>query len=106
MPMSMTIEDKIRNYILKQYPALAARGLGDSDALAGVLDSLAVLGVGGFIEPEFSVELTSADLTDENFESISSIARLGERLGGLSVQIAAGVIEIPNPTYLITYRNT
>jgi len=86
MPVSMTIEDKIRNYILKQYPALEARGLGDSDTLAGVLDSLAVLGVVGFIEPEFSVELTSADLTDENFENISSIARLVERLGASSAK--------------------
>jgi len=82
----MTIEDKIRNYILKQYPALGPRGLGDGDALAGVLDSLAVLGVVGFIEPEFSVELSAADLTDENFENIGSIARLVERLGASSAK--------------------
>lgn len=81
-----TIEDKIRNYIFKQYPALEAEGLKDDDPLAGVLDSLAVLGVVGFIEPEFSIELTPADLTDENFENIASIRRLVERLGASSVK--------------------
>ena len=77
----MTAEDKIRDYIFKQYPALEPKGIGNDDALAGVLDSLAVLGVVGFIEPEFSIELSPSDLTDENFESISSIARMVERLG-------------------------
>lgn len=86
MQTTTTIEDKIRNYIFKQYPALQARGLKDGDPLAGVLDSLAVLGVVGFIEPEFSIELTPADLTDENFENIASIARLVERLGSPSVK--------------------
>jgi acyl carrier protein len=86
MQSATTIEDKIRNYIFKQYPALQAKGLKDDDPLAGVLDSLAVLGVVGFIEPEFSIELTAADLTDENFENIASIARLVERLGAPSVK--------------------
>ncbi len=76
----MTIEGKIREYIFEQYPALKGNGLGDNDPLSGVLDSLAVLGVVGFVEPEFSVELSPSDLTDENFESIASISRLVERL--------------------------
>ena len=76
----MRIEDKIRAYIVKQYPAIDSRKLGDGDPLTGVLDSLAILGVVGFIEPEFSVELSPSDLTDENFENIASISRLVERL--------------------------
>jgi len=75
----MQIEDKIREYIYQQYPDLQGK-LAENDPLAGVLDSLAVLGVVGFIEPEFSIELSASDLTDENFESIASIARLIERL--------------------------
>ena len=78
--MIMMIEDKIREYILRRYPVLQARSLGDHDPLVGVLDSLAVLGLVGFIEPEFSVELSASDLTDENFESIASISRLVARL--------------------------
>lgn len=86
MEAATTIEDKIRNYLLKQYPALAAKGLEDNDPLTGTLDSLAVLNVVGFMEPEFSIELTPADLTDENFENIASIARLVERLGAPSLK--------------------
>ena len=77
----MTTEEKIRDYIFKQYPALEFSGIGNNDPLSGVLDSLAVLGVVGFIEPEFSIELSPSDLTDENFETINSIARMVERLG-------------------------
>ena len=79
--ISITTEDRLRSYIFTQYPALQAQGLGSHEPLAGVLDSLAVLGVVGFIEPEFSVELSPSDLTDENFETLSAIARLVERLG-------------------------
>jgi len=86
METTTTIEDKIRNYLCRQYPALAAKGLKDNDPLAGTLDSLAVLSVVGFMEPEFSIELTPSDLTDENFENIASIARLVERLGASSLQ--------------------
>jgi acyl carrier protein len=78
----MEIENAIRNYIYERYPAVRAKGLGDEDTLTGVLDSLAVLGLVGFIEPEFSIQLNPSDLTDENFESIASIARLVGKLKG------------------------
>ena len=78
--MTNSIEEKIRSYILQRYPVLQAKGLNDNDALVGVLDSLAVLGLVGFIEPEFSIEFSPSDLTDENFESVSTISRLVDRL--------------------------
>lgn len=77
---TVNTEDKIRQYILEHYPVLEAKGLGNDDSLVGVLDSLAVLGLIGFIEPEFSVELSPSDLTDENFGSINAIAQLVHRL--------------------------
>lgn len=78
--MMPTIEDKIRGYIFQRYPVLQAKGLNNDDSLVGVLDSLAVLGLVGFIEPEFSVELSPSDLTDENFENVITISRLVDRL--------------------------
>jgi acyl carrier protein len=78
--MMQTIEEKIRGYIFQRYPVLQAKGLKNDDSLVGVLDSLAVLGLVGFIEPEFSVELSPSDLTDENFESVVTISRLVDRL--------------------------
>jgi acyl carrier protein len=76
----VTTEDRIRSYILSHYPALEAKGLGNDESLVGVLDSLAVVGLTGFIEPEFSIELNASDLTDENFETITAISQLVERL--------------------------
>lgn len=73
-------EDRIRSYILSRYPVLEAKGLGNDDSLVGVLDSLAVVGLIGFIEPEFSIELNASDLTDENFETITAVSQLVERL--------------------------
>lgn len=78
--IAITTEDKLRSYIFAQYPALQSQGLGSDQPLAGVLDSLAVLGVVGFVEPEFSVELSPSDLTDENFETLAAISKLVERL--------------------------
>lgn len=78
----MGIEEAIRNYIFERYPAVKAKGLADGDTLNGVLDSLAVLGLVGFIEPEFSVQLSPSDLTDENFETIATISRLVAKLKG------------------------
>ncbi len=80
------IEDAILHYIYERYPAVKAKGLSNQDTLTGVLDSLAVLGLVGFIEPEFGVQLSPSDLTDENFETITSIARLVEKL---KVQVTA-----------------
>ena len=78
--VTIKTEDRIRGYILEQYPALQTEGLADDESLVGVLDSLAVLGVIGFIEPEFSIELTPADVTDENFQSVRTISQLVQRL--------------------------
>jgi acyl carrier protein len=73
-------EEKIRRYLLHRYPGLQEKGLANGDALVGVLDSLAVLGLIGFIEPEFSIELSPSDVTDENFASVAAITQLVERL--------------------------
>jgi acyl carrier protein len=78
--MTQTTEDRIRDYIFRRFPVAEAQGLANNDPLVGVLDSLAVLGLVGFIEPEFRIELRPSDLTDENFESIATISRLVDRL--------------------------
>jgi acyl carrier protein len=82
--MTAAMEDKIRHYILEHYPALQGSGLANDDSLTGILDSLAVLGLIGFIEPEFSVELSPSDLTDENFASITAVSQLVQRLQQLT----------------------
>ena len=80
MEAKLDTQEKILGYILGQIPGLQSPRLQYGDSLVGVLDSLAVLGVIGFIEPEFGVELSPADVTDENFASIAAISELVTRL--------------------------
>jgi len=82
MPDDLTssAEERIRQYILSHHPALGIDSLRADAPLNGVIDSLAVLGLIGFIEPEFSIEVTPSDVTDENFATIGTIAGLVGRL--------------------------
>jgi acyl carrier protein len=47
---------------------------------SGVLDSLQVVQVVGFVESHFGVSVDLEDLTPENFESARRIAALADRL--------------------------
>jgi acyl carrier protein len=73
-------EEKIRQYIASHNPGLKIETLQADTPLIGVIDSLAVLGLIGFIEPEFSIEVSPSDVTDENFATIGTIAELVGRL--------------------------
>jgi acyl carrier protein len=66
---------QVRQFILKQFPSVRKRRLGDSDALleSGLVDSLGVLHVVAFIEQEFSIKVLDDDLVPENFQTIDRI---------------------------------
>ena len=49
---------------------------GKSLIAGGLIDSLAVLSVVEFLESRFEVQFDPEDLTGENFDSISAMARL------------------------------
>lgn len=78
--IAYSTEEKIRQYIASHNPALGIENLRADAPLTGIIDSLAVLGLIGFIEPEFSIEVSPADVTDENFATIGTIASLVGRL--------------------------
>lgn len=78
--VAVSPEEKIRRYILDHNPSSGVEDLGTNKALSGIIDSLAVLGLIGFIELEFSIEVSPSDVTDENFATIGTIADLVERL--------------------------
>lgn len=72
--------EKIRKYIADHSPSFRTEDLGTDEPLTGIVDSLAVLGLIGFIEPQFGIEISASDVTDENFATIGTIASLVERL--------------------------
>jgi acyl carrier protein len=56
-------------------------GVTDHDSLleAGVLDSVAVLQVVGFVEQRFGIAVTEDEMLPDNFESIDAIAAFVQR---------------------------
>jgi acyl carrier protein len=77
MPDTLLVT-RIGDFIAHTFPL--ARGVQlDSHApllTSGIVDSLGVLAIIGFVQREFGVELLDEELTAENFESIASLAEL------------------------------
>ena len=55
--------------------------LGDGDSLLenGVMDSTGILELVAFLESEFSLQMTDAEIVPDNLDSIASIAAYVER---------------------------
>lgn len=71
------IKDRVRQFILATYlPGESADNLRDDTPLqtSGILDSLAALGVIGFAEKEFGIELDAYETSAERFDRIEDIA--------------------------------
>jgi acyl carrier protein len=59
-------------------------GLADSDSLLenGVMDSTGILELVAFLESDFSIQMTDAEIVPDNLDSIAAIsAFLGRKLG-------------------------
>jgi acyl carrier protein len=77
--MKMTINnsdicDKIRSYVIRE--TFADKSKIDDNSLIfkeGYFDSMGFIKLITFLEEEFSITTTDADLTEENFESINAI---------------------------------
>ncbi|MDN5205424.1 acyl carrier protein [Fulvivirgaceae bacterium BMA10] len=77
----MEIRESIKNYIQtelvndKQYS-----NLSDSDQLieTGIIDSLGIMKLIGFLEDNLSVQIDDTELVPENFSTIDSITSLVE----------------------------
>jgi acyl carrier protein len=75
----MLTKDKIKHFIITE---LIADGnlteFGDTTPLidSGIIDSLGIMSLLGFLEASFSVQISGEDLIPENFASIASISDL------------------------------
>jgi acyl carrier protein len=54
----------------------ASVGRNDSLLATGLIDSLAVMALVGFLEQRFQIQIPEDDLVPENFDSLDSIVRL------------------------------
>ena len=75
MPLEST-KERISAFIKEKFPAARRRPIRDDDDLLeeGILDSVGVLDVVGFIEREFAVAAADEDLVPDNFRSLASLA--------------------------------
>jgi acyl carrier protein len=77
----MTIQERVRAFVLDNYYVSDPASLADSDSLleTGVVDSTGMLEIILYIEAEFGIAVGDRDTTPQNLETISRIAAFVER---------------------------
>ncbi len=72
----MEIENKIREFILKNLYYSQDASIGDEDSFleTGVVDSMGVMELVAFVQSEFGVEVAREEIVVENFDSIRKLA--------------------------------
>ncbi len=78
----MDIKDSIKNYVISELVSDSQHAnLGDTDQLieSGIIDSLGIMKLIGFLEDNLSVEIDDMELVPENFASIEAITTLVQR---------------------------
>jgi acyl carrier protein len=68
------VADRIRSFLVQQFPA--TKNVSNEDPLLknGLIDSLGILDVVTFLEKEFGFTVTDEELLPENFESIRCLS--------------------------------
>jgi acyl carrier protein len=76
MNQPQTVEDRIREFILKQFPLARKNGLNPEEKWleTGMIDSLGILDLVNFLEAEFSLGVSDEELQPENFKSLAAVA--------------------------------
>ncbi len=69
------VTDRIRVFLVTHFPAARTRRLDDEERLLanGILDSLGVLDLVGFLEKEFEISVSDEDLVPDNFETLGRL---------------------------------
>lgn len=75
------INSSIRSFILKKFPAARKRTLDNVVPLleSGIIDSLGVLDLVGFLEQAFDMRINDDDLTPDNFGTIECMVALVQK---------------------------
>ncbi len=71
-----SIEQRIHDFLLEKFPLARKAGIDKNTALLekGILDSLGILDVVGFLETEFSMIVSDDELVPENFQTLGTLA--------------------------------
>lgn len=75
-----SITARIRTYLMEHFPSARRHPLGEDQHLLanGILDSLGVLDVVGYLESEFGITVSDEDLLPEHFETLRRLTQFVE----------------------------
>lgn len=75
MTQAQTTEERIRDFVLRQFPLARKNGLKPEEQWlqTGFVDSLGILDLVNFLESEFSLHVTDEELLPENFQSLNAV---------------------------------
>ncbi len=75
------MEEKVLELLSNEYPEI---DFAASDALVddGILDSLTITGIIALLSMEFGITIPYEEIVEENFNSVSALAKMVERLEG------------------------
>jgi acyl carrier protein len=90
----MNIEDKIREFIIKNlYYAEGAALSDDASLLAeGVIDSMGAMELVAFVESEFKIKVEMSEVVVKNFDSIRKMGNFVRRKLGIAEQNSLEVV--------------
>lgn len=77
-----TIEHRVREFLHENFPAPdGAAGLDEGQSLfeAGILDSMGVLSLVTWLEPEFDIVVDDDDVVPENIDGVGNLVRYVRR---------------------------
>lgn len=77
---SNAVTAQIRAFLIRHFPSARNHPLKEDDQLLanGILDSLGVLDVVGYLEQEFGISVADEDLVPENFETLRRLTAFVE----------------------------
>ncbi len=77
----MTTEQRVRQFIVENFYLSDPASIDDDTLLVtnGIVDSTGMLEVIAFLEDQFAIRISDQEMTPENLESVSRIARFVSR---------------------------
>jgi len=77
----MSIENKIRNFIVKNLYFAEDLELGEEDSFLneGIIDSMGAMELVAFVESEFGIKVEMSEVVVKNFDSIKQLASFVRR---------------------------
>jgi acyl carrier protein len=75
-PATSDLAASVREFVLKQFPLTRKHRIQNSDPLleSGMIDSMGMLEIVGFIERTYGFTVSDEDLVPENFQTVDAIA--------------------------------